>query len=88
MHLSGQVPNRITQALRQELGRSDADGILRGEGAQAIDLWAIHAGGRTILDAVETGLSLPTEALAHSRAVLNDYGNMSSATVMFRAGAR
>lgn len=83
MHLSGQVPGRITQALRQELGRSDTNGILRGEGAQAIDLWAVHAGGRTILDAVETGLALPADALAHSRAVLHDHGNMSSATVMF-----
>nr|WP_298683622.1 type III polyketide synthase [uncultured Dongia sp.] len=83
MHLSGQVPGRINQALRQELGRSDTGGILRGEGTQAIDLWAVHAGGRTILDAVETGLSLPADALNHSRAVLHDYGNMSSATVMF-----
>lgn len=83
MHLSGQVPGRINQALRQELGRSDTAGILRGEGTQAIDLWAVHAGGRTILDAVESGLSLPADALLHSRAVLHDYGNMSSATVMF-----
>lgn len=83
MHLSGQVPNRIAQTLRQELGRPDTGGILRGEGTQAIDLWAVHAGGRTILDAVETGLALPEDALSHSRAVLHDYGNMSSATVMF-----
>jgi predicted naringenin-chalcone synthase len=83
MHLSGQVPNRINLALRQELGRSDTAGILRGEGTQAIDLWAVHAGGRTILDAVESGLSLSEDALSHSRAVLHDYGNMSSATVMF-----
>lgn len=94
MHLSGQVPNRISQALRQELGRPDTGGILRGEGTQAIDLWAVHAGGRTVLDAVETGLMLPGNALDHSRGVLRDYGNMSSATIMFvlermlRASAR
>lgn len=83
MFLSGQAPGQITQALRQEAGRGDADGILRGEGTQSIDLWAVHAGGRSILDAVEAGLSLPSAALEHSRAILNDFGNMSSATIMF-----
>ena len=43
----------------------------------------MHAGGRTVLDAVEAGLQLGPRALDVSRAVLNEYGNMSSATVMF-----
>jgi predicted naringenin-chalcone synthase len=46
-------------------------------------LWAVHAGGRSILDAVQQGLSLPAEALNISRSVLRDFGNMSSATLMF-----
>jgi len=83
MYLSGQVPGQITQALRQEAGRSDDGGILHGEGTQSIDLWAVHAGGRSILDAVEAGLSLPAAALEHSRAILHEFGNMSSATIMF-----
>ena len=83
MRLSGKVPGRIAQALRQELGQDDDSGLLRGEGTQAVDLWAVHAGGRTVLDAVEIGLSLDPTALRHSRAVLRQHGNMSSATVMF-----
>ncbi len=83
MYLSGEVPGRITAALRQERSRADPDGLLHGEGTQAIDLWAIHGGGRTVLDAVEIGLGLPSEALRFSRKVLHDFGNMSSATVMF-----
>jgi len=83
MHLSGQVPGRITQALRSEMTRQDDRGVLRGQGTQAIDLWAVHAGGRTVLDAVEAGLGLDREALGASRQVLHDFGNMSSATVMF-----
>jgi len=83
MYLSGKVPARIAQALREDLARADDDGLLRGEGTQAIDLWAVHGGGRTVLDAVETGLRLESPALRYSRAVLHDYGNMSSATVMF-----
>ncbi|HTH99999.1 MAG TPA: type III polyketide synthase [Acidisoma sp.] len=78
MHLSGQVPARITRALRENTGD-----LLRGEGTQAIDLWAVHGGGRTILDAVQAGLNLPPAALETSRAVLAAYGNMSSATIMF-----
>jgi predicted naringenin-chalcone synthase len=56
--------------------------MLGGETAE-IALWAVHPGGRSILDAVEHGLTLPQGALAESRAVLRDFGNMSSATVMF-----
>lgn len=78
MHLSGQVPGKIAQALR-----ADPDFVLRGEGSQAIDLWAVHGGGRTVLDAVQSGLALPDAALARSRAILAAHGNMSSATVMF-----
>jgi len=83
MHLSGKVPGRIAHALREEAARNDADGLLRGEGTHAVDLWAVHGGGRTVLDAVEAGLNLPAAALVHSRAVLHAFGNMSSATLMF-----
>jgi predicted naringenin-chalcone synthase len=78
MRLSGQVPGCITQALR-----GDPAGLLRGEGTQAVDLWAVHGGGRSVLDAVQAGFALPEEALAPSRAVLAAKGNMSSATIMF-----
>jgi predicted naringenin-chalcone synthase len=75
MHLSGQVPGRIRRWLPDH-------------GAQLLPpeppvLWAVHAGGRSILDAVQQGLHLPPDALRHSRSVLRDYGNMSSATLMF-----
>jgi predicted naringenin-chalcone synthase len=83
MHLSGQVPGRIAKALRREREQPDTGGILRGEGVDAVALWAVHAGGRTVLDAVEAGLDLAPACLAPSRAVLAAYGNMSSATVMF-----
>jgi predicted naringenin-chalcone synthase len=83
MYLSGQVPLRITQTLREDRARASASLILRGENVADIDLWAIHAGGRTVLDAVESGLNLDPSALYTSRQVLHDYGNMSSATVMF-----
>jgi alpha-pyrone synthase len=78
MHLSGQVPAELRRALA-EIGTQ----ITRGAEPNTIDLWAVHPGGRTILDAVEKGLELNAAALAHSRDILARYGNMSSATVMF-----
>lgn len=45
--------------------------------------WAVHPGGRAILDKVEEGMSLQPGQLASSRYVLAHYGNMSSATILF-----
>ena len=83
MGLSGKVPGRIAEALRDESRRNDDCGLLRGHRVGEFDLWAVHAGGRTILDAVEDGLGLDAGALRWSREILRQYGNMSSATLMF-----
>jgi alpha-pyrone synthase len=93
MFLSGKIPATIAGALR---GASDR--VLAGAPADAFGMWAVHPGGRTVLDAVEDAFELGQGALAASRAVLRDYGNMSSPTVLFvlealmrdamRAGAR
>jgi predicted naringenin-chalcone synthase len=80
MHLSGGVPKRIGTALAEPDLRAAVTG---GAEPAAIDGWAVHAGGRSILDAVETALGLAPDALAASRAVLAAAGNMSSATLMF-----
>lgn len=78
MQLSGRVPAEIRRAMSQANGS-----ITRGRDPRSIDLWAVHPGGRSILDSVEQGLGLPADALAYSRGVLARFGNMSSATVVF-----
>ena len=78
MYLSGQVPGSIRHALGE-----GQDRILKGAPTEDFDLWAIHPGGRTVLDAVEAAFSLPPKALSASRDVLRRFGNMSSATVLF-----
>ncbi|WP_058188390.1 type III polyketide synthase [Terracidiphilus gabretensis] len=78
MHLSGQVPGEIKRGLK-DVSRE----VLRGKEIADVDLWAVHPGGRTVLDAVEHAMELPEEALRFSRSVLGQFGNMSSATVMF-----
>ena len=80
MHLSGEVPGRIAAGLGDPAFAHAATG---GRAPTDIDGWAVHAGGRSILDAVERGFALNPESLDESRAVLADYGNMSSATLMF-----
>jgi predicted naringenin-chalcone synthase len=45
--------------------------------------WAVHPGGRAILDKIETGLDLDEEQIRASRETLARFGNMSSATVLF-----
>ncbi|MDG2002418.1 MAG: type III polyketide synthase [Novosphingobium sp.] len=83
MVLDGQVPSLISGAMARERMRNDDGGLLRGTAPEQFDLWAVHAGGRSVLDAVENGLDLHGDALKPSREVLRQYGNMSSATLLF-----
>jgi len=45
--------------------------------------WALHPGGRAILDSLQNGLQLNDKQMAPSRTVLNTYGNLSSASILF-----
>ncbi|KAI9120695.1 hypothetical protein K1719_007728 [Acacia pycnantha] len=45
--------------------------------------WIVHPGGRAILDMVEAKLGLQKEKLNASRHILSEYGNMTSACVLF-----
>jgi len=49
----------------------------------SIDAFACHPGGAKVLDALEDAFQLDRGALADSRSVLHDYGNMSAVTVLF-----
>lgn len=81
MHLSGEVPQRLAGALGDSAFLHDL--FEHDNGPRAIDAWAVHAGGRSILDAVEKGFGLGSDALDVSRDILHRYGNMSSSTLMF-----
>jgi len=79
MVLSQNVPKIIESNIRQILMP-----ILHSQeiALSDIDHWAIHPGGRAILDKIESSLNL-TNRFQVSRAVLRQYGNMSSATILF-----
>jgi predicted naringenin-chalcone synthase len=80
MHLSGEVPRRISNSL-EDAGVRRA--VLGDAAPTDFGNWAVHAGGRSILKAVERGLGLSADRLSQSHQVLEDYGNMSSSTLMF-----
>lgn len=80
MRLSAYVPKLLSGAaeeavatLRDQLQVAPAD----------IQQYALHPGGRSILEALEKALDIPKEQNAAAYEVLGKYGNMSSATVLF-----
>jgi predicted naringenin-chalcone synthase len=80
MRLSSQLPDIIAQqavpVAKQIMERM---GLHPGR----IRHWALHPGGRAIIDALQNGLQLTDEQTEPSRAVLRRYGNMSSASILF-----
>ena len=80
MTLSAYVP-RLLQSDIGEIVRHAIDAV--GFAADGVRLWAIHPGGRAILDRIGEALGLDSDDLADSAATLADYGNMSSATIFY-----
>ncbi len=78
MHLDTKVPQALKQGIHH-LG----DRFKERVQLQNKSLFAIHPGGRAILDAVQTGLEIAEEDMSYSRYVLDNFGNMSSPSVVF-----
>jgi polyketide synthase Type III len=57
----------------------ERNGLTRGD----IRFWVAHPGGRKVVDNVQKHFGLSDEQLRFSKTVLRNYGNMSSATVLF-----
>ncbi|MCH8558920.1 MAG: type III polyketide synthase [Balneolia bacterium] len=79
MVLSTYIPDIIEANLNNLLEPLLGEGFDPGQ----FGYWAVHPGGRAILDKVHNALELRDEAIAPSREVLRNYGNMSSATILF-----
>ncbi|MBG6237906.1 putative naringenin-chalcone synthase [Mycetocola sp. CAN_C7] len=84
MVLSARVPKIIDAYIGSALVPLFSDQPdLAADPAGSIRHWAIHPGGRSILDKVEAAIGLSGSQLEASRRILRDFGNMSSATVLF-----
>jgi predicted naringenin-chalcone synthase len=59
--------------------------ILKKQGFEikSIKHWVLHPGGRAILDSLQKGLNLSDRQMKASRTVLRNYGNLSSASILF-----
>jgi predicted naringenin-chalcone synthase len=66
-------------------GQAVVDRLLSNNGLAYDDIshWIVHPGGERVIDAFRDGLGLTDSDLAPSRKILFEYGNMSSASVLF-----
>lgn len=80
MRLSPKVPDVIKDGIEvltnNLLNHIDLD-------LSDIDFFAIHPGGKRILDVIEEKLSITKEQNSYARQTLRSFGNMSSPTVLF-----
>ncbi|WP_081824351.1 type III polyketide synthase [Paenibacillus sp. UNC451MF] len=76
LYLSTSIPKLLGRFVPEQVER-----LLSGD--QKPLLWAIHPGGKGIIDTLEDLFELTEEQTSYSRGVLRNYGNMSSATILF-----
>nr|CAB3451825.1 unnamed protein product [Digitaria exilis] len=93
--IGGDVSSALPSFAAEHLGRCLVDALaappLAGVGVSVEEgkrkwnelFWVVHPGSRGILDHIDVALGLEAEKLAASRAVVREYGNMMSATVIF-----
>jgi alkylresorcinol/alkylpyrone synthase len=79
------VLTREVPALAAQYAQLVLETVLGRAGLQAADVsaWIMHAGGRDVLLALESGMKLKASDLGYSAAILREYGNLSSAFVYF-----
>jgi predicted naringenin-chalcone synthase len=79
MGLSPHLPKIIEKELKHFLEAKMSSAYTLSD----IEEYVVHPGGRKIVQAVEQALSLSSQQLDDTWSVLKNYGNMSSATVLF-----
>jgi len=78
--LSRDIPELIRSRIRELVGCFLAR---NGLGPERIDAFVLHPGGAKLLASIEKELGLPRERTQPSWDVLREYGNLSSASVLF-----
>jgi predicted naringenin-chalcone synthase len=76
LYLSTNIPKWLGRYLGTEIQ-------LLFDGEPMPSLWAIHPGGRGIVDVVQEMFDLSDDQVEFSRRILHNYGNLSSATILF-----
>lgn len=80
MYLSSYVPDLLSTNVEPFVDHLLArNNLTRGD----VRFWGVHPGSTKIVDYVQERLGLSSSQVEHSHSVLHDYGNMSSATILF-----
>ncbi|MFT4737855.1 MAG: alpha-pyrone synthase [Paraglaciecola sp.] len=80
MKLSPKVPDVIAQGINELTDRLLKKVSMTPD---QIAYYAIHPGGKRILEVIQQAMNLKKEDLSYSQEVLRSHGNMSSPTVLF-----
>jgi predicted naringenin-chalcone synthase len=80
MRLSDKIPSLLETALPHLKAELQSQLAM---GKNADEAYAIHPGGKAIVEALGRSLDIPSESLRPSLNVLKNYGNMSSPTLLF-----
>ena len=80
MTLTSYIPKLVKSGIKSLIDRLLTNAGLENKD---IDLYAMHPGGKAILEAIESSLEMKSEDNRYAYQVLRDYGNMSSCTVLF-----
>lgn len=80
MTLSGYIPDLLHQDFNEFTNAALQSG---GCSKEEITNWCIHPGGKRILNLLKQGLKISEESLHESYHVLQNFGNMSSPTILF-----
>ena len=80
MTLSGYIPDLIEEDLETIANKAFQKADLQ---KTDISHWCIHPGGKRILEAVQKSIHIDEANLQSSYHVLSEYGNLSSATILF-----
>ncbi len=78
--LDRDIPYVVGQFAERPVDRLlDAHGLKR----RHIDHWLVHSGGKKVIDAIQYNIGITEHDVRHTVSVLRDYGNLSSASVIF-----
>jgi len=80
MMLSSELPKII---LNSAAPKTKEILLKKGISPNQIRHWALHPGGRAILDSLQSGLALTDKQLAPSREILKNFGNLSSVSILY-----
>jgi predicted naringenin-chalcone synthase len=80
MTLSGYIPDLIEEDFENIVSRALEKETLTKE---QISNWCIHPGGKRVLEAIGKSLGFNNGQLSASYRILNEFGNLSSATILY-----